>query len=259
MIRFRRIASQWLGRRVIFSLPLGVLVFGSLFLAVSAAGVEATMSSSFCGSCHSMKQVYATWRASTHSQMACVTCHIEPGVAGFLHAKLVLGPRDIYHEVVDRPSPEDITALGLVFRDSQCERCHRGVLGINEKPADDLSEPVKKVGLKYAHKKHKDAKVRCMDCHLDAVHGTPRKYATMFPAEKQCLTCHGKKWKGGKPDPAGEGEVVSKRCGVCHISERIRKFIWENPEPREGFEDTMEEEFRELNPEDIGKGYALEF
>jgi nitrate/TMAO reductase-like tetraheme cytochrome c subunit len=248
---------KWIRRRVVFSLPLGVLVFGSLFLVVSAVGLEASQSSSFCGSCHSMKAVFAAWKSSTHHQMECVDCHIEPGISGFLHAKLILGPRDIFHEIVYRPTPEKISAINLKFRDSQCEKCHHGLLAINEKPPDDLPAPVKNVGLKYAHKKHKEAKVLCVDCHLDAVHGTPRKYATMFPPEKQCLTCHGKRWRDGRLDPSGE--LISKRCSTCHIPDKIRKFIWENPAPREGFEDTMEEEYREHNPAETGKGYALDF
>ncbi|MHA2620840.1 MAG: NapC/NirT family cytochrome c [bacterium JZ-2024 1] len=259
MNRLNNRLSRWLGYRIVFSLPFGLLLFCSFFIVVGAAGLEASQSSHFCGLCHSMKQVYSSWKASTHKQMACVQCHIEPGLAGFLHAKIVLGPRDVYSEIVHRPSPEKITQLALRFRDDQCERCHRGILGITEKAIENLPPPVKIVGLKYAHQKHKETKVLCVDCHLDAVHGTPQKYATMFPAEKQCLVCHGKYWKDGRVDPGNTGKLISKRCSTCHHPDLIRKFIWENPEPREGFEDTMEDEFRELKPEEIGKGYALEF
>lgn len=250
----------WARRRIHLSLPLGAVVFGSLCLVVSAAGLEISQSSNFCGSCHSMKQVYASWKVSTHKQMRCVDCHIEPGLAGFLEAKLVLGPRDIYSEIVRRPSPAAISTLDLKFRDEQCERCHRGVLNINEKAPDDLPEPVKNVGLKYAHQKHKTASVQCIDCHTDAVHGTPQKYPTMFPSEKQCLSCHGKYWKDGRLVPASnDAKKLSKRCRTCHIPDRIREFIWKNPTPREGFEDTIEEEFAELAPEQVGKDYSMDF
>ncbi len=238
-------------------MPLGVLLLLLLLLTSSGIGIEVTQQSSFCGSCHSMKQVYATWKKSTHQEMPCVACHIDPGFQGFVYAKLVLGPRDVLSEVIHRPTPEEIEKLHLQFQDAQCERCHRGILRINEKPPEDLPGPVKEVGLKYSHKKHKEAKVLCMDCHLDAVHGTPAKYPTLFPLEKQCLTCHGKGWKDGKIDPLGE--IISKRCSVCHQKDRIRKYIWENPVIREGFEDTMEEELREIKPEEIGKGYQLDF
>ena len=44
---------------------------------------------SFCGqSCHVMAPEWGAYHVSSHRDVACTRCHIEEGVAGFLHAKV---------------------------------------------------------------------------------------------------------------------------------------------------------------------------
>src|SRR5262249_25987993 len=58
-----------------------------VFFALGLIGVESTWSSKFCSSCHEMKPEYYTWKASTHSEVECVKCHIGSGTKEYAQAK----------------------------------------------------------------------------------------------------------------------------------------------------------------------------
>jgi len=46
-------------------------------------------SQQFCGSvCHVMIPQYAAYQDSAHSRVECVSCHVGPGAAWFVHYKL---------------------------------------------------------------------------------------------------------------------------------------------------------------------------
>ncbi|WML46921.1 NapC/NirT family cytochrome c [Neobacillus sp. PS3-34] len=64
--------------KLIKFMTLAVL-FLALLTSVGFIGLETTSNSKFCSSCHEMKPEYYTWKASTHSEVDCVSCHIEPG------------------------------------------------------------------------------------------------------------------------------------------------------------------------------------
>ena len=69
----------------ILTIVLGCLV---LLIVAGYATVEATSSSTFCGSCHEMNPEANTWKASSHSQVACKECHIQDGVVNYAKAKM---------------------------------------------------------------------------------------------------------------------------------------------------------------------------
>jgi hypothetical protein len=49
--------------------------------------VEITSRPQFCGSCHVMAPYYASWQQSGHKNVACVECHISPGVTAEIRKK----------------------------------------------------------------------------------------------------------------------------------------------------------------------------
>ena len=58
---------------------LGVLTIG--LLVGGAYAWDYTNSPSFCGtSCHTMPPEYAAYQESPHARIACVECHIPPGI-----------------------------------------------------------------------------------------------------------------------------------------------------------------------------------
>lgn len=83
-------------------------------------------SPTFCGQvCHTpMHPQFTAWQAASHSQVACVNCHVGEGAAGFVHAKLA-GVRQLVHVMTDSV-PKPIPPGGdLPSVEQTCLNCHR--------------------------------------------------------------------------------------------------------------------------------------
>jgi nitrate/TMAO reductase-like tetraheme cytochrome c subunit len=91
----------------------------------SYAAVRYMESSNFCGgTCHVMKPEYRAYEVSAHSKVECVACHVGPGAASFLRAKLT-GVRQVFHVMLNtypRPIPEPLERLRPATE--TCESCH---------------------------------------------------------------------------------------------------------------------------------------
>jgi hypothetical protein len=79
---------------------------------------------SFCGStCHVMLPENTAYHISSHSGVACTECHVAPGTAGYVHAK-VNGTRQLL-EVIFRNYPRPIMADNKVPAAAvTCLGCH---------------------------------------------------------------------------------------------------------------------------------------
>lgn len=80
----------------------------------------------FCGQvCHTpMHPQYTAWSASSHAEIACVSCHIGEGAQSFVHAKLA-GVRQLWHVANDSfPRPIPAVAPGLPAARETCATCH---------------------------------------------------------------------------------------------------------------------------------------
>ncbi len=71
-------------------LVLLVLVagFGSALTVGGVAAVGWTETADFCGRCHTMGPELKAHEMSPHREVACAECHVEPGVAGWIKAKV---------------------------------------------------------------------------------------------------------------------------------------------------------------------------
>ena len=64
---------------------------GRLRLAVTVGGVVAvswTETADFCGRCHTMDPELKAYEMSAHREVPCAECHVEPGVVGWIKAKV---------------------------------------------------------------------------------------------------------------------------------------------------------------------------
>ncbi|MFO0829377.1 MAG: NapC/NirT family cytochrome c [Phycisphaerales bacterium] len=209
------------------------LIFGSIgFVLLGTVSVEATSRSSFCNNCHIMEPYYASWAKGSHKNVACVDCHIAPGVNSFLAAKLNgLGQvvDDVLHRTSNKPSAS--------VSEFSCTRsgCHS-------------IETLKKTEInngrfKFRHDKHLGAKhldveITCVTCHSHVKGEAHFEVNTTV-----CITCHlvdgakeametsgGKSTKlvqlsvrkpnselkpGGEPLPQGQKSPPST-CTTCH-------------------------------------------
>jgi nitrate/TMAO reductase-like tetraheme cytochrome c subunit len=112
--------------------PLGVLgLIGGVFVigAIGALGgtevVHYSEGASFCTSCHTMEPQKKAYEAGVHQDVSCGECHVDPGVMGFVKAKLA-GTKELYR-LVTNTYPTPIPAIAhdaLPSTQNTCQKCH---------------------------------------------------------------------------------------------------------------------------------------
>ncbi len=112
-------------RRGIFAvlLVVGAFAFAGVWTSVSL--IHWTETADFCGRCHQMGPELAAYDAGPHRDVTCGECHVEPGVDGWIKAKLN-GTRQLIQVITGlypKPvPPPDHSALPSV--QDTCLRCH---------------------------------------------------------------------------------------------------------------------------------------
>ena len=110
----------------LFATFLGVINFMILAL-VSYTGHHYSERAEFCGTlCHTvMSPEYIVYKNSPHSNIACVNCHVGPGIKWFLMSK-ISGLRQVAAIATDSYShPIEVPIHGLRPARETCEECHR--------------------------------------------------------------------------------------------------------------------------------------
>ncbi len=144
------------GRRA--KLLRNLLMVAALMTAVAATAVKVTSLPAFCGSCHEMRPEYVTWQASAHNKVACVTCHVAPGLAPALKHKLASW-KQVYDHVTKKYYLP--IQMGGSIPNETCEQCHTTVRHVT--PSGDIKIP---------HDKHLAKGLTCIKCHPGVAHGT---------------------------------------------------------------------------------------
>lgn len=100
------------------------IVIGSQLTYRAVAHMETNQ---FCGrSCHVMQPEFTAHRFPPHQQVGCAACHIEPGAAGWVKAKMA-GTRQLFEVVTNtfpRPIPSALETDRLASSAETCEQCH---------------------------------------------------------------------------------------------------------------------------------------
>ncbi|MGA7614397.1 MAG: NapC/NirT family cytochrome c [Thermoanaerobaculia bacterium] len=167
---------RW-SHRFLYLVPvaiLGVAVFGSW-------GVTTSSNPYFCGSCHDMGTYFANWKDSPHAraEVSCDRCHYEPGVGGFVRAK-IRGTSELVTTLTGTQRPKPVAEV----TNDRCLACHpMAKLGKTIRVADSWN---------FNHVRHLaapltrgPAKLRCTSCHTDV--GSATHFAVDTNA---CFTCH---------------------------------------------------------------------
>ena len=225
----------------------GILVLAAGALALGAVAVPLTNHPKFCASCHTIRPSHDSWVKSSHKEVTCVTCHVRPGVAGWIHDKAWAGTKDLFIHLFGTPT--EAHNLMAKVDSSVCLSCHQHILRTTEVAPRDLPAPVKDVGLIMSHRKHMEAfGVRkqgegCTTCHAGVVHDQPIKgYPIVIPrghvstdprpwnpdypegshlrrrALADCFRCH-----DGKTEH--QGTVLDRKCETCHLPDKIKDFL----------------------------------
>jgi nitrate/TMAO reductase-like tetraheme cytochrome c subunit len=184
--RVRRLRFRVVGLAAGMALGIGIVAMGT--------AMEVSSRPSFCGSCHIMAPYYESWKHSSHKNIACVECHIPPGVTAELRKKyeaLSMVARYFTGTYSTNPWTE--------IDDASCLRCHeRRLLSGKELFKDVL----------FDHAAHlsgmrRGKTLRCTSCHSQIVQGSH-----IAVTASTCILCH---FKG---QSSGTGTA---RCTLCHM------------------------------------------
>ncbi len=123
---FRRIPHPPLrSRRGWFVVVLLLVGFGATTTLVAATAVGWTETADFCGRCHTMGPELKAYALSPHRSVACAECHVEPGIPGWIKAK-VNGTRQLVM-IMTNTFPTPIPApdhADLPPTSATCQHCH---------------------------------------------------------------------------------------------------------------------------------------
>lgn len=232
-----------LERRHVRRLAIGFGILAAV-IAAYAAATWYTSRPAFCNSCHEMTPYYSAWQDAAHSDVSCIECHVDPGLAAnFAHKFVAL--KEVWVHVTGDPTfpmPE------VNLPDSRCTRCHDGTIdpdipdfdheehrrGRTCKTCHDTvghevtAEALQEAGILNADvQAQRDARngivfgngtplaehteVGCSDCHdmpastCAACHEPPADHF-----ERPCMTCHtASTWQFLHP-------VAPPTCVLCH-------------------------------------------
>ncbi len=121
----RRFIHRPSSRRGFFALMLVVSGFAAAAALGTISAVGWTETASFCGRCHQMGPELAAYDAGPHRDVACAECHVEPGIGGWIKAK-VNGTRQLV-EVLTGTFPTPIPPpdhSDLPSAETTCLSCH---------------------------------------------------------------------------------------------------------------------------------------
>jgi nitrate/TMAO reductase-like tetraheme cytochrome c subunit len=113
------------GRRGQLILLFMVAGFAVALTAGGVAALQWTETADFCGRCHTMGPELKGHAISAHRELACAECHVEPGIQGWIKAK-INGTKQLL-EVMTGTFPTPIPPPGhgdLPSTTATCRRCH---------------------------------------------------------------------------------------------------------------------------------------
>ena len=171
----------------------GLVVLGVLLVGVSAATLPG------CGACHQAKTFVAQSRSSRHAQVACIRCHVAPGVT----PRIAYGYRVIFGMTLRLTGPASGSAA--VVSNAACLSCHEAV----------MKNVVSNNGLSIRHADCSRGRL-CTDCHSETAHGSSVRWVKTVQMN-QCLDCH-------------SAQKVQSACEVCHsgrsAQQRLQSGEW---------------------------------
>jgi len=206
-------------------------------MAVSTVSYEAvhyTESVQFCGEvCHTvMKPEFTAHQVATHSNLQCVTCHVDPGLEGFIKAKMG-GVRQLIGVATgEYPQPIPVPVHSLSAADVVCASCHEQDMSVGDELAvktkyseDEANTPLYTVLVNHIGKAGQKGGSGVHGWHLDPSRSVRFLYAG---EDRQTISLVRVKEEDGtvrnyvngdfEGDPAAvkDAELQSMDCYTCH-------------------------------------------
>lgn len=166
----------------------GLLVAG--LLVFTGFSFWWTSQPSFCNRCHVMKPYVAAWKESPHKDVTCESCHLSPGVFGFVGGKIA-GLQVVMNYI--RGEYEDYS-FNAAVSNASCLQCHETILDGN----------VHAGGIRVSHRNIIEMGGRCLSCHSTVAHdGAIKIGSETHPSMTTCLKCH-------------NDQIAPLECSLCH-------------------------------------------
>jgi len=166
----------------------GVVLAALVVLLIAVLPQFSMMQPNYYGRYPGLSARMDSWRNSTHARMGCVSCHVEPGLKGYVNYGLAAIP-DFYSQLFFGAKTTNMFSPPTV---AACQKCHTNFREVS--PGGDLKIP---------HKAHVVVlKMNCVDCHKNLVHSNNRQGFNR-PEMQTCLKCH-------------NGDKASNKCVDCH-------------------------------------------
>ncbi len=199
MAKYFKLLSSPISKLKQLSLKVKILSVAVIVLIFSSGLIVVTEQPGFCNSCHIMNTYYDNWKASSHSEVSCLDCHLQPGLLGHVKGKID-GLAQAVNCIVGRMS----TKPNATIRDNSCLRseCHS---------AEELvSKDIDYNGIKFTHKNHitkvvDGIRISCGTCHS---HFEGDEHFNVN--NDVCFTCH---FLGDRETNTG---LVQTKCQDCH-------------------------------------------
>ena len=156
----KKLLQQWLDpakKEKLTKFLITASGIGLLAVILLSGVLTATNQPAFCLSCHkAMTPEYTTWAATSHSEISCTKCHINPGLLNTLihKVKTIKEPILYFTGLWDKPIKPTET-----INSETCLECHS--IKRNFTPSGDLIIP---------HDRHLNAGVLCVECHSGVAH-----------------------------------------------------------------------------------------
>jgi hypothetical protein len=221
--------TAWRKAGIFFAVMTTVnVVIGS---QVTYRAVEHMDTVQFCGqTCHVMQPEFTAHMQAPHQAVACASCHIVPGAAGWVHAKMN-GMRQLVGVVFNnypRPIESALESNRLVSSAETCEQCHarEKVIGprlkvIRKFKDDQTNTPIETVLLMHVgggstggiHGAHMGPGVRIRYAAAD------KKRQTIPWVEYENAASHEKRdyaLASAKPETVSSLPVFEMQCVDCH-------------------------------------------
>lgn len=212
--------AAWVGLPVATALALAVTLAVGLPRVLARSAETPDQAAARCLSCHEMQQQVSRWHDSSHRDVACLTCHADPGARGWWQSTLSFLRRRYVHTQGGVREENISTSVP----DSRCLRCHGEQMpyvmqdytppALRPDGSLDRSEPVQftRLPLQPGHDRHLALVpgMTCTSCHNQVGHRAETQEAYVKASHRTCDNCHQER----QVTLAAESSLT---CGTCHL------------------------------------------
>jgi nitrate/TMAO reductase-like tetraheme cytochrome c subunit len=176
-----------------------ILLLAAAAMVFASGAIVVSEQPGFCNSCHIMNNYYDNWKTSTHSEVNCLECHLQPGFMGHVKGK-INGLSQAIDCIVGRVG----TKPSATILDESCLRseCHS--------TEELLTKDINFNGIKFTHKNHMKKEVDGINITCGVCHSHFEGDEHFSVNNDACFTCH------FLSNPETNEKLVKTSCTSCH-------------------------------------------